>query len=259
VPENRGGEGGTLGTAIVAKAPPDGCTMLVNNVSVAVNATLARKLPYDTKKDLAPVSIVARQPSLLAVYPSLPATSVRELLALARKRAGQLVYGSGGAGSSSHLATERLMAATHVRMLHVPYKGLAQALDDLAVDRVDLVIATMSTALPAVAAKKVRPLAVTTARRSALFPQLPTMQEAGVPGYETSTWYAVFMPARTPATLVHRVNAALRAVARDESVRSEFRTRGLTAEHTTPQQARAYVASEIERWSAVAKAARGPE
>jgi tripartite-type tricarboxylate transporter receptor subunit TctC len=252
--DNRGAAGGTVGTDIAAKAAPDGHTLLVNNISLAVNATLFPKLPYDTLKDLAPVSIIGHQPSVLLVRPGLEAKTVRELLDLAKRRPGEVVYGSGGPGSSSHLATERLMMVAGARMTHVPYKGLAQAVSDVGNGRVDMVIATASTALPQLAGGKVRALAVTTAKRSALLPQVPTMAEAGVPGYEVSTWYALLVPARTPAPVVARLNGELAKIAADAEVRKSFAAQGLDTAHTTPERARAHIRSEIERWGKVVKA-----
>lgn len=252
--ENRGGAGGTIGTVIAAKAPPDGYTLLINNISLAVNATLFPKLPYDTQKDLTPISIAGRQPSVVLVRADLEAKSVRELVRLARQKPGQLIYGSGGPGSSSHLATERLLLVSGMQMTHVPYKGLAEAVTDLASGRVDMVIATASTALLQMANSKVRALAVTTARRSALFPQLPTMMEDGVPGYEVSTWYALLVPARTPSQVVARLNGAMGRIAGTAEVKKLFAANGLDTDHTTPEQARAYIKSEIEKWGTVVKA-----
>lgn len=252
--ENRGAAGGTVGTDIVAKAPPDGYTMLINNISLAVNATLLPKLPYATQKDLTPVSVVGRQPSVLLVRADLEAKSVRELLDLARRNPGQLIYGSGGPGSSSHLATERLLLVSGTRMAHVPYKGLADAVTDLANGRVDMVMATASTALLQRTNRKVRALAVTTARRSALFPQLPTMMEAGVPGYEVSTWYALLVPARTPKQIVMRLNGELGRIAGAAAVKELFAAQGMDTDHTTPEQARVYIKNEIEKWGKVIKA-----
>jgi tripartite-type tricarboxylate transporter receptor subunit TctC len=252
--ENRGGAGGTIGTGIAAKARPDGYTMLINNISLAVNATLFPKLPYDTQKDLTPISIAGRQPSVVLVRADLEAKSVRELVRLARNKPGQLIYGSGGPGSSSHLATERLLLVSGMQMTHVPYKGLDEAVTDLASGRVDMVITTASTALLQMSNRNVRALAVTTTRRSKLFPQLPTMIEEGVPGYEVSTWYALLVPAGTPQQIVARLNVALGRIAKATEVKELFAANGLDTDHTTPEQARAYIKSEIEKWGAVVRA-----
>jgi tripartite-type tricarboxylate transporter receptor subunit TctC len=252
--ENRGGAGGTLGTGLAVKASPDGYTLLINNISLAINATLHRRLPYNAERDLAPVSIVGRQPSVLMVQPKLNVKSVRELLELARQKPGQLIYGSGGNGSSSHLATERLLAASKTKMAHVPYKGLADAVTDLAGGRVDMVMATASTVLPLMKKNDLHLLAVSTARRSPLFPGLPTLAESGLPGFEVSTWYAIFVPARTPGAIVARLNEELGRITGAADVKAAFATQGLDATHTTPAEARRYIRSEIARWAQAIKA-----
>jgi tripartite-type tricarboxylate transporter receptor subunit TctC len=254
VVDNRGGAGGTIGTDITAKAPADGHTMLVNNISLAVNATLFAKLPYDTLKDLAPVSLLGRQPNLVAVPPALPAASVREFLDLARAKPGQLVYGSGGVGTASHLATELLQLMTGTKMVHVPYKGLGPALIDLMAGRVQMIISTMASALPQVKAGKLKALAVTTAQRSPFFPEVPTMHEAGVAGYEFSTWYMLVVPAGTPAPVVDRLNAELRKILALPAVVEQFSAQGLEPTPSSPQEARAYLKSEVDKWAKVIRA-----
>ena len=255
VVDNRGGAGGTLGTDLAAKAPPDGHTLLVNNISLAINATLFPKLPYDTLKDLAPIAIVGQQPNVMVVHPGVKAKTVKELLALARSQPDGLIYGSGGPGSSSHLATERLKLATGVPMTHVPYKGLGPAMTDLMGGRVELIMATASTALPVVKSGKVLALAVTTAKRSPLLPQVPTVIESGVPDYEVSTWYAMLAPAKTPQPIIARLNKELAKIAADAGVRQQFTVQGLDPEHTSPERALAHIKSEIERWGKAVKAA----
>jgi tripartite-type tricarboxylate transporter receptor subunit TctC len=252
--ENRGGAGGTTGSDIVAKAPPDGYTLLINNISLAINATLFPKLPYDTLKSLQPVSLVGRQPNVLAVAPALKVASVAEFLKLARNRPDGIIYGSGGPGSSSHLAGARLQLATGIRMTHVPYKGLAQAMTDLGAARVEMVVATVSTALPHMNTGKVHALAVTGAQRTPLLPKLPTMIEAGVKDYEVTTWYMVLAPARTPRRIVARLSDALRTIAPGASLAREFAAQGLDPDHSSPEQAAALLKSEIEKWGPVVKA-----
>lgn len=252
--ENRGGAGGTAGTAIVAAAPADGYTLLINNISLAINATLFPKLPYDTLKSLQPVSLVGRQPNVLAVAPALKVASVDDFLKLARGRADGVIYGSGGPGSSSHLAGARLQLATGLRMTHVPYKGLAQALTDLGAARVELVVATVSTALPHMKTGKVRALAVTSAQRTPLLPKLPTMIEAGVRDYEVTTWYMLLVPARTPRAAVARLSAALRNMATSGDLAKQFAAQGLDAAHSGPEGAAALLKSEVEKWGPAVKA-----
>jgi tripartite-type tricarboxylate transporter receptor subunit TctC len=253
--DNRGGAGGTIGTDITAKAPPDGYTVLVNNISLAVNHTLFRKLPYDTLRDLTPVGLIGRQPNVVVIHPALPARTVRELLDQARAKPGQVTYGSGGVGTASHLAAEMLKLMTRVDLTHVPYKGLGPALTDLIGGRVDVIISTMASALPQMKAAKLRPLAVTTSLRSPFFPELPTMSEAGVKGYEFSTWYGVVAPARTSASIVDRLNSELRNTLSSSQVKEQFVAQGLEPAASTPSEFGGYLKSEVEKWGRVVKAA----
>jgi len=252
--DNRGGAGGTIGTDIAAKAPPDGYTMLVNNISLAVNHTLFRKLPYDTLKDLAPVSLVGRQPNIVVVHPALPVKSMRELIDLARTKPGQLNYGSGGNGTASHLATEMLKLMTKTDLVHVPYKGLGPALTDLVGGRLELIISTMASALPQIKAGKLRPLAVTTARRSSFFPEVPTMHEAGVKGYEFSTWYGLLVPAGTPQAIVDRLNREAGKAVASPAVIEQFGGQGLEPAASSAQEFSAYLRSEVAKWGRVIRA-----
>ena len=252
--DNRGGAGGTIGTDITAKALPDGYTMLVNNISLAVNHTLFKRLPYDTLKDLAPVSLIGRQPNMVVVHPGVPAKSMRELLALARAKPGEMSYGSGGVGTASHLATEMLKLMAKVDMVHVPYKGLGPALTDLVGGRLQVIVSTMASALPQMKAGKLRPLAVTTAKRSSFYPDVPTMDEAGVKGYEFSTWYGLLVPAGTPKPIVDRLNAETRKALDTPFVKEQFAGQGLEPGPSTPQEFGAYLRSEVTKWGRVVKA-----
>ena len=251
--ENRGGAGGTTGTGMVARAAPDGYTLLVNNISLAINATLFPKLPYDTLKSLQPVSLVARQPNVMVVAPTIKAASVTDLFQLARSRKEGLIYGSGGPGSSSHLAGLRLALAVGIPMTHVPYKGLAPAMTDLGSGRVEMIIATVSTALPHMKSGKVRALAVTGGQRTPLLPQLPTVIEAGVKDYEVTTWYMMLEPARTPRALVSRLNETLRTIASGADIARELAPQGLDPAYSSPDQAAAFLKSEIAKWGPAVK------
>lgn len=254
VVDNRGGAGGTIGTDMTAKAPADGHTMLVNNISLAVNATLIPKLPYDTLRQLAPVSIIGRQPNILVVHPGVKAKSVKELLDLARARPGSVNYGSGGIGTASHLATELLQLSTGTRMTHIPYKGLGPALVDLMGGRTEFIISTMASALPHLKNGKLRPLAATTVKRSAFFPEVPTMIEAGVAGYDFTTWYALVVPAGTPRPVMARLNAELGRIAVMPAVKEQFSAQGLETAHAGIDEAGVYLAAEISKWGKVIKA-----
>ena len=254
VVDNRGGAGGTIGSDITAKAPPDGYTLLVNNISLAVNHTLFTRLPYDTLKDLAPVSLIGRQANILVVHASLPAKSVKELVDLARAKPGEVSYGSGGVGTASHLATEMLKLMTRTDMVHVPYKGLGPALTDLTGGRIQLIISTMASALPQIKSGKLRPLAVTTAQRTPFYPEVPTLNEAGVKGYEFSTWYGLLAPARTPGRIVDRLNAETHKALASTALREQFGAQGLEPVASTPQEFGRYLRSEVDKWAKVVKA-----
>jgi tripartite-type tricarboxylate transporter receptor subunit TctC len=251
--DNRGGAGGTIGTDLAAKAPPDGYTLLINNISIAVNATLYPQLPYDTVKDLAPVSLLGRQPNLLVVHPSVPARSVRDFLALARAKPGQINYASGGVGTAGHLATELLMIMTKVKLTHVPYKGLGPALTDLVGGHVQCAVSTLASALPQVKAGKLRALGATTAKRSSFFPEVPTMDEAGVSGYEFSTWYGLLVPAATPRTIIDRLNQETAKVLGSAPLKEQFAAQGLEPSSSSPDQFGAYLKTEVGKWGKVVK------
>jgi len=254
VVDNRGGAGGTIGTDIVAKSAADGYTLLINNVSLAVNVTLYPKLPYDTLRDLTPVSLAGRQPNILVVHPSLPVRTVKELLALMRAKPGELSYSSGGIGSSSHLSAELFKLVAHVDMVHIPYKGMGPALVDLISGQVQAAMATMASALPHVKSGRIRPLAVSTAKRVAVVPDVPTMQEAGVPGFDYSTWYGIVVPAGTPQPVVSTLHAALAKALATGDVKQKFARQGVEPESTTPAEFTAFLNSEVGKWAKVVKA-----
>jgi tripartite-type tricarboxylate transporter receptor subunit TctC len=254
VVDNRGGAGGTIGTDMTAKAPADGHTMLVNNISLAVNATLIPKLPYDTLRQLTPVSIIGRQPNILVVHPGSKAKSVKELLDMARAKPGAVNYGSGGVGTASHLATELLQLSTGTKMTHVPYKGLGPALVDLMGGRTEFIISTMASALPQMKSGKLRPLAATTVKRSSFFPEVPTMIESGVAGYDFTTWYALVVPTGTPQPVLARLNGEIGKIAAMPAVREQFAAQGLETAHTGVEEARNYLAAEVVKWGKVIKA-----
>lgn len=254
VVDNRGGAGGTIGTDMTAKAPADGYTMLVNNISLAVNATLIPKLPYDTLRQLAPVSIIGRQPNILVVHPGVKAKNVKELLDLARAKPGGVNYGSGGIGTASHLATELLQLSTGTKMTHIPYKGLGPALVDLMGGRTEFIISTMASALPQLKAGKLRALAATTVKRSAFFPEVPTMIESGVAGYDFTTWYALVVPAGVPKPVMARLNSELKAIAEMPAVKEQFSAQGLETAHTGSDEAQKYLTAEVAKWGKVIKA-----
>ena len=258
VADNRGGAGSTLGTDIVCKAPPDGYTMLLGNISLAFNASLYKSLPYNAVRDLAPVSMVAVQPNIVVLNPAVPAKTMKEFVDYARANPGKLSFASAGAGSGTHLAGEMLKDRLKIDMLHVPYKGTGPAITDLIGGQVQVMISTFASALPHVKSGRLRALGVTSAKRSPATPDVPTLLEAGVPDYDYSTWYALFMPARTPPAIVNKVNAVTRQALATEDMKQKFDAQGVEPWTDTPAELGAYLKSETEKWGRVVKAANIP-
>ena len=259
VADNRGGAGSTLGTDIGCKAPGDGYTLLLANISLAFNPWLYKTLPYNAIRDLAPVSMVAVQPNIVVIHPSVPAKSVKEFTDYARANPGKLSYASAGAGSGTHLAGELLKDRLRIDMLHIPYKGTGPALTDLIGGQVQVVISTFASALPHVRSGRLRALGVTSARRSAATPEVPTLMESGVPDYEYSTWYALFVPAATPRQVVDRLNAVTRQVLATADMKQKYDAQGVEAWSNTPAELGAYLRTETEKWGNVVRAAGIPQ
>lgn len=252
--DNRPGAGSTLGTDLAVKSPADGYTMLLSSISLAFNASLYKSLPFDPTRDLAPVTLVAIQPNMLVTNPRLPAQSVKELLALAKQKPGSIKYASGGNGSGPHLATELLKMSTGVELTHVPYKGTGPALIDLLAGQVDMMIAVTASALPHVRAGRLRALAVTGEARSTVAPDVPTLDESGIPGYEFKTWYGIQVPARTPVAIVNELNQRVSDVLARPDVVEQFNAAGLDARASSPRDFGALIAAEISKWGKVVKA-----
>ena len=254
VVENRPGAGGNLAAEVVAKSPPDGNTWLLGNNSIlATNAALYSHLGYDPVKDFAPVALVAIQPNILVVNPAVPVSSVKELIALAKAKPGDLNYASSGSGAAAHLAGELFKAMTGVQMLHIPYKGAQPALTDVIAGQAQLMFATSASAIPYIKAGRLRALAVTGAQRSATVPELPTISEAGVPGFEAITWHGVVVPAATPAATIERLNADIVRVLRMPDLRERLESLGAELATGTPRDFAEYIAREIPKWAKVVK------
>ena len=250
--ENRPGAGGNVAGEVVAKAPPDGYTLLMGNNSIlATNASLYRKMNFDPVKDFAPVALIASQPNILVVHPSLPVKSVKELVVLAKSRPGQLNYASSGSGAAAHMAAELFKSMTHVDMVHIPYKGAGPALLDMLTGQCQVMFATALSVQPHLQSGRLRPLAVTTAKRSPTFPDLPTVAEAGVPGFEAVTWHGVVVPAGTPQAVIGRLNAEINKILQTPDIRDRLTRQGAEIIGGTPQQFAAYIQAEIPKWAKV--------
>lgn len=253
--DNRPAAGTLIGVELVANAAPDGYTLLAVASSITIIPALYKKLPFDPIRDIAPVTQLATLPHILVVHPSVPAGSVKELIALAKSRPGQLNFASSGFGTSTHMAAELFMFMTKTRMVNVTYKGGSPAMVAMLGGECQVNFATISTAIPHVRAGRLRALAVTSARRSVAAPEYPAMAEAGVPGYNHSSWIGLFAPAKTPPPVIARLNAEAVKAAHSQEVKTVLLGDGLEATGTTPGEFAAIVKTEIAKWMKVAKAA----
>lgn len=251
VVDNVAGGGTTIATSTVVRAAPDGYTLLTGTPSMAINVGLRRDLKYDVQKDLQPISLLSSVPYVLVAGPSLKVRNLGELLDLAKAKPGVLTYGSPGIGSGGHLAAELMQMLAGVKLTHIPYKGSGPALTDLRGGQIDLLFATSPAATPLIEMRAVTGLAASSARRMRTLPQIPTLAEAGVPGYESASWYGVFAPARTPKAVVTKLHGAVLASLRTPSVMEAIRTDGGEPAPTSPEELQAYLANEIAKWTPV--------
>jgi tripartite-type tricarboxylate transporter receptor subunit TctC len=259
VPDNRAGAGGNLGIGYAAQAAPDGYTILIATASIAVSPSLYAKLGYDPVKDLAPVARLTSIPNVLLVHPSVPAKTLRQFIELARKQKGKLNFGSGGAGTTNHLANELLKKLEKIDLVHVPYKGVTQAMVAMMGGEVDEVVMPVSTALGPIRSGKVRALAVLTEKRIVALPDLPTGIEAGVPGFTMPLWYGMFAPAGTPRELVTRLSAELVKALESNDLRKRHGDLGVDPWPGTPEQLGTLLRDDIQRYGEIARSAGLPK
>jgi tripartite-type tricarboxylate transporter receptor subunit TctC len=251
--DNRAGAAGNIGAEVVARSPADGYTLLTAPASSAISQTLYTKLSYDLIKDFEPIALMAGVPFMLVVHPSLPAKNVKDLVALAKAKPGQLTYGSTGNGSSPHLTTEMLKLQTGIDIVHVPYKGTPPAVTDLLSGNITFMFANSLSVLPHVQTQRLRALGVTSTKRSAGTPTLPTLAES-YPGFESGTWFALLAPAGTPRDVITRVNGAVAKVVQLPDVRERIVAQGGEPLSGTPQQVGAYIRAEVAKWGKVVRA-----
>ncbi len=254
VVDNRPGAGSTVGTDVVAKAAPDGYTLLVTHNAIAINETLYPKLPYDAERDFAQVILVGSTTNTLVVNAKVAAKSTKELIALAKSKPGALNYSSTGAGGTSHLAMEYFKLSTGTNLVHIPYKGTGPALTDLVGGQVQVMISALPGTIPFIQGKRLVPLATTGAKRSAFLPDLPTLAESGVPGFEFDTWYGLHAPAKVPKDILARLNATLAKALSTAPVKEQLFKAGLEAEGGTPEAFRKFMVSEIQKMAKIIKA-----
>ncbi|MGH8618028.1 MAG: tripartite tricarboxylate transporter substrate binding protein [Burkholderiales bacterium] len=253
VVDNRAGANGTIGVDLATKAPPDGYTLTMISSSHSVNSSLYKNLPYDLVRDLAPITQATSQPYALVVHPAVPAKSIKELVALAKAKPEGLTYGSSGLGGLSHLSGALFASLADIKLIHVPYKGGNPALNDVIGGQITMLFSTLLQADTQIRAGRLRALAVTTKQRSPAAPDLPTMQEAGIAGYEVAGWYGVLAPAKTPRPLVDKLNREIVRILKSPEIQSKLAADGSEAVGNTPEQFGAHIKAEIAKWARVVK------
>ncbi len=254
VVDNRAGAGGSIGSELAARSAPDGYTMLLGHIGThAINTSLYTRIGYDPVKDFAPITMIATLPLGLFVHASVPAHSVKDLVALAKAKPGSLNFGSAGSGGPTHMAGEMLKSMAHIDIVHVPYKGNAASLTDLVAGRVQMMFSNLLTAGPHARAGKLRAIAISSGKRSPQAPELPTIAESGVPGYDLTPWYGVLFPAGTPRPIVMRLNQEIGGILTTPDMVERFRTQGIDLITSTPEAFAALIKSEIPKWRKVVK------
>ena len=252
--DNRPGAGGVIGTELTARSAPDGHTMMIGTItSHAINPVLHKKLNFDPIRDFQPVSLIVSSPQLLAVHPSLPVKSVKELIALAKAKPGSISYGSAGIGNSSHFVVELFKSLTGTDLHHIPYKGSGPAINGLLTREAQMIITGVLALHPHIKAGRLRAVAVTSAKRVSALPDIPTIMESGVPNFDVNSWFGVFMPAGVPKAIVMKTNSELRKMLAIPEISQKLVEMGADPASSTPEEFGAYVASELARWSKVAR------
>lgn len=260
VVDNRGGAGSVIGTEVVAKSAPDGYTLLMVSAAHTINPAMIKKLPYDSVKDFAPISLIADVPTAFVVHPSLPAKTVKEFIAIARARPGQITYSTAGSGTVGHLAAELLSSMANIKLIHVPYKGSGPSMVDLVAGHVQMQLSSLPAAIPYVHAGRLRMIAQTGTQRSAAARETPTMIESGVPGFVVSSGFGMFAPANTPRAVIERVHAALVKALNDPAVKDNLGKQGADVVASTPDEYDQFNRAEIAKWiKVVAQAGIKPE
>ena len=252
--DNRAGAGGNIGAEIVAKSPADGYTLLIGTTAHAINMSLFKNLSYDVQKDFAPVSLLTQGPLVLVAHPQFPANSIKEVIELAKSKSGGLNFASSGNGQSTHLSAELFNTMAGIKMSHVPYKGSAPALTDVMSGQVDVMFDTTLSAMPFVKAGKLKALGLTSPVRSPAAPDVPTIAESGLPGYEVFAWNGVFVPAGTPKAIVQQLNDQIRKAMLLPQVKDKFSAQGFAASWNSPENFGVFVKNEVDKWSRTVKA-----
>jgi len=255
VVDNRAGASANLGAAMVAKAAPDGYTLLLANANYTINPSLFKSLPFDPVREFAPVALLANVTNVLAIHPSIPAKSVKELISFAKAHPGQLNFASPGNGTSSHLAGELFRQVAKIEVVHIPYKGATPAITDLIAGQVSFTMASVLSVLPYAKQGRLRMLAVTTAKRSGALPDIPTISEAGLPGFEVSNWYGILAPGGTPRPTVDRLNSELARIARVPDLAEKLAAQGADPATGTPEEFERFIQAELKKWAAVVRSA----
>ena len=252
--DNRAGAGGNIGAEIVAKSPADGYTLLIGTTAHAINMSLFKNLSYDVQKDFAPVSLLTQGPLVLVAHPQFPANSIKEVIELAKSKSGGLSFASSGNGQSTHLSAELFNTMAGIKMSHVPYKGSAPALTDVMSGQVDVMFDTTLSAMPFVKAGKLKALGLTSPVRSPAAPDVPTIAESGLPGYEVFAWNGVFVPAGTPKAIIQQLNDQIRKAMLLPQVKDKFSAQGFAASWNSPENFGVFVKNEVDKWSRTVKA-----